>query len=311
MATSKKIRKGGVFRWVLQGVQQNDSFQVPHGTRIRYFAVEPVSLLGAASNLTVGVTPGTYTTATFTVNSVASATTGTLTWGGGASGTITLASGDILTTTAVAAKIASSGATGGWIVTSNGATVNLISTVPANLTAPTIALGTATNITFSSVTTVAGAVDATIVAAAAITTTKQVLTAFTPAAGKDYVAGTLTNSATFALTVSSATTGTIIVCGQPIVLASGDVDTSAHLATKIGGSNIPGYTLSPSSSNVTITQNALNQGIPFPTIAFGTATGITYSQSSSVSADPTYYINFSATSAPGNVNIYIVLETLI
>ena len=94
------------------------------------------------------------TVSTFTVTSVASATTGTLVWGGGASGTITLTSTDISTTTTVAAKIAASMISSQWVVTNVGATVTVTAIVPGSITAPTISLGTATNITFGSVSTV-------------------------------------------------------------------------------------------------------------------------------------------------------------
>lgn len=95
------------------------------------------------------VTYPTSTSATFTVTSVAGATTGTLLWGGSASGTITLAGGDIGTTSAVAAKIAATGAGGGWTVTAVGNVVNMYAS--SNLAKPTIALGSATNITFGPV----------------------------------------------------------------------------------------------------------------------------------------------------------------
>lgn len=99
-------------------------------------------------------TSGLFTTATFTVTSVASATTGTLLWGGGATGTITLAAGDITTTSNVASKIAATGAGGGWTVTAQGTIITLVSTSPGSFLPPTIVLGTATNITFSAVSTI-------------------------------------------------------------------------------------------------------------------------------------------------------------
>src|ERR1035437_7913931 len=137
MATIKRLKKAGVARWYLSAVQQNDSFLVPHGFRMRYLGVETVSTI-SATNITVGAVPGTYANSTFTVTSVASATTGTLAWGGGATGAVTLASGDILTVGAVAAKIAASAPTGGWVVTAVGAVVSMIGVVPGAITAPTI-----------------------------------------------------------------------------------------------------------------------------------------------------------------------------
>lgn len=93
------------------------------------------------------------TTSSFTVTSVVGATAGTLIWGGGAFGTITLTSTDISSTGAVAAKIASSFVSGNWSLSVSSSTVTLTATIPTAQTAPTISLGTATNITFGSITT--------------------------------------------------------------------------------------------------------------------------------------------------------------
>lgn len=309
MASSKQTKKGGQARFVIKNATQNDTFTVPHGFRIRYLGVETLSTLSNAANMTVGVSAGTYETAVFSVTSVVSAVDGTLTWGGGASGTVTLAAGDILSTTLVATKIAATGASGGWVVTSSGAVVTMTGVVPGAKTNPTIALGTATDITFSAVTSVNGAIDSSIVSAAAVSQTKYVVADFAAASGKGGVGSTTPNTATFALSTSSATAGTIIVCGQTVYLVSGDVATGTTLATKLATVKIPGVTITNSTADITISSET-GIGAPMPSLAFGTATGITYTLSSTTSADPTYYINFSAVDPESNVNVYILLDKL-
>jgi hypothetical protein len=309
MAITKKLKKAGVARWYLSAVQQNDSFSVPHGFRMRYLGVETVSTI-SATNITIGAVPGTYTTATFTVTSVAAATTGTLVWGGGATGGVTLAAGDILTVGAVAAKIAASAPTGGWVVTATGAVVSMIGVVPGVLTAPTIALDTASNITFGTVTTVAGAIDNSIVHATALSTSALGIAALTPEANKDYVADNSTESVTFTLNTSSPAAGTIQICGQSFNFTLGQLNTGTTLATQIGTLVIPGYTITPSSNTVKITVNANKVGTAIPTISLGTATGVTYAATTIVKADKTYYVNFTTTSAQGNTNLYVILEKI-
>lgn len=95
-------------------------------------------------------------TSVFSVNSVAGATMGTLSWTGGASGAITLTTPDIVSTTTVALKIAATGASGGWTVTSLNNIVTMTSVLTTPPAMPGIALGSATNITFSSFTYVTG-----------------------------------------------------------------------------------------------------------------------------------------------------------
>lgn len=234
MALSKKLKKGGEARYVIQGATNNDFFTVPRGFHIRYAAVENLSALPFSGTVSFGKVAGTYTTATFAVTSVASATTGTLTLGGGASATVTLVAADILTTSAVAAKIAASSPVnmsaalvGQWIVTANGANVTLISSVPGNFTAPTISLGTATNITFGSVTTVAGSVDATYLPATPIASTFGSITNVTPA----LTAANTVNSSQIGTTLNVTFTSTTGAAGTYYIGSNQGLNSSSAYVT--------------------------------------------------------------------------------
>src|ERR1700690_949431 len=95
MALSKKLKKGGEARYVVQGATNNDFFTVPRGFHVRYLAVENLANLATSGTISVGKVPATYTTATFAVTTAITTSAQTFTWGGGASGTF-------LTTTASA-----------------------------------------------------------------------------------------------------------------------------------------------------------------------------------------------------------------
>lgn len=304
MSTSKKLKKSGGLHWTIKNVASNDSFTLPRGFRIRSMHSEIINTQSAA-NLILGLTAGTYATSTFTVTAPCG-TSSDLTWGGGASGTVAVTSGD--TAVQVAAKIAAAGAGASWTVTANGAVVTMVGVVPGVITAPTLAMGT-TGVTISAITSVAGTSDNSAVNATAIGTTAQTVTGYTFQAGKDVNPATKTKKTTFTLAVNSATTGNILFNGTMVTLAAGDVDTAAHLATKLATINLPGYVVTANSNVVTVAALEEGTGHNFVKLELGTATGISWS-TAQIDTDLTYYVNFSNTNPIGNINLYVMLEKL-
>ena len=211
MSLSKKLKKGGEARVVLQGAVNNDFFTLPRGFHIRYTAVENLSVLPLSGTVSFGKVAGAYTTASFAVTTAITTSAQTFTWGGGASGTFltTTASATGATLASTAAFIAaaspvqmSAGLVGTWIVTSSGASVTMISSVPGNFTAPTLSMG-GTGAVIGSVTTVAGSVDVTYLPATPITSTFGSITNVTPS----LTAANTVNSSQIGTTLSVTFTG--------------------------------------------------------------------------------------------------------
>jgi len=178
-----QLKKGGDSRYIIDKPAQKEYFVIPKGQRIKHIYVETIGTMTGTNNITIGESEAVVETAYFDVTSVASATAGTITIAGV---TVTLAAGDITTTTKVAEKIVAT-AIAGWTVSNVANRVTLVSTGEGNKTDVTAVLGTATNITFSAVTTTQGTLPAEVVSSATVSNTAGTVAQLTIAAGKDIV----------------------------------------------------------------------------------------------------------------------------
>jgi hypothetical protein len=126
--------------------------------------------------------------------------------------------------------------------------------------------------------------------------------------GKNFQPSSQATKAVFGLSVSSASAGTINFMGQIVNLAAGDVDTAAHLTSKLQAVVIPGWTITGSSPNVTAQSKAAGIGNIDPFMAAGTATGITWTTTITLQ-DQTYYVNTNSV-AVGNANVSVMLNKI-
>ena len=306
---SKKLKKGGVARYVIDPLSQNVTFTVPPGIEVTRIFAECKSTLTGTPKMIISTASGTIPVQRFTVTSVNSATTGDITVD---TITVSLGSGDIDTVGHVADAIAAADLSSkNWIVTDNGATVTLTGFVPKAVTsAITVALSTATNITFSDVTVVtAGVVGSLFLSSSTLPKTIGQVSELTSSIQSTYKVNSTqsVNSVVFSPSVSNAVAGTVIVCGVPIALASGNVDTAAHFITKVASALVPGYTMVDGTTTLTISANSNTQGLGLPTMVLGTATGITWTQVNTY-ANKTYYITTGSPAIAAATKLYIITQ---
>lgn len=252
MAISRKLKKGGEARYVIQGATNNDFFLLPRGFHLRYLAVENLANLPVSGTVSLGKVPATYTTATFAVTTAITTSAQTFTWGGGAFGTFvtTVASATGATFASSAAFIAAqspvpTGPTLGasWIVTSNGASVTMISSAPGPYTAPTLGMG-GTGCVISAVTTVQGTLDVTYMPASVLQQQVGSITEFTPFVLPAYKV----NSSQVGTTLTTTFTSTTGAAGTYYVGSSGGLlnTQSAYVVPGVG----PGLGNSLTNANV-------------------------------------------------------------
>ena len=168
MAFLRKLKKGGTGRWVVYNAQQNDTIVVPRGFRLRYLAAESLANQTSVGTVSLGVSPATLGVYSYTLTTVTGATAGTINVSGNNNaGQFTLVAADVVspTATSIAAAIANparitTAVTGNstawnWIITAVGATLYFTQPVGvAGTFTPTLALGSATNITLGAMTVV-------------------------------------------------------------------------------------------------------------------------------------------------------------
>lgn len=258
MALSKRLKKGGVSRYVIQGANNNDYFLLPRGFHIRYLAVENLANLPSMGTVSLGNKLGVYTTATFTVTGPFTSSSNAMTWGGGAFGTVTATAAVVTAATNAtsAAYIASvspvqTGPTLGatWILSANGANVTMISSAPGSFTAPTVTVGSS-GLTVGSITTTLGSIDTTFMPATNLQQSFGAVTELTPFVNAAYK----TNSSLFGTSLTTTFTNTTGAAGTYYLggnqgmnsvsaysppLGSGSGSGTANVYTQLGAGGTP------------------------------------------------------------------------
>ncbi len=286
MALVKKLKKGGVSRWVLKGATSGDYFVVPRGFKVLgNLTVENTTQLNGTGTLSLGKNIGINDVYTITVTSAYTGT-GTCTWGGGVVNAATVVSATQATAIAAlaggvtgAAQLAASAAaialnqptlTGVYgnmslfNVTAVGATIVLTGAVPGAATpAPTLSsTGAATFSAFVHTTT--GSVDATYMSPVVVPATTagsvSLIPIVSPVASPTAVSNLAVssyngNSLTTTYTTTNTATGTYNLCGQPITIPYNATTalTAPQIGILMGGRSVYSATLAYSSSgNVTV-----------------------------------------------------------
>ena len=271
MALLKKLKKGGIARWVLKGATSGDFFTVPRGFKILgTLTVENASQLGATGTLSLGKTVGVNDVYTITVTNAYTGT-GTMTWGGGVVNAATVVSA--AQATAIAAL--AGGATGAaqlaataavialnqptlvgvygnvsvFNVTAVGATVVLTGSVPGAVT-PAPTLSSTGGATFSAfVHTTTGTVDTTYMSPVMIPATTANSVSLLPivppltsssATSNLAVSGYNGNSLTATYTTTLSSTGSLVLAGQtvPVPYVSGSALTANQVGILMGGRSV-------------------------------------------------------------------------
>jgi hypothetical protein len=182
MAVLKRIKKGGIARWVLKGATSGDFFVVPRGFKVLGpMTVENATQLTGTGTLSLGKTVGINDVYSIIVTTICTTSGTTLTWGGGVvnAGTVISAATGVLINAvvgadaklaAMAAAVAAAqptlvGVYGNqplFNVTSNGATIILTAATPGAVTpAPTLSGSNSFAVAGGFVHTTTGSVDTT------------------------------------------------------------------------------------------------------------------------------------------------------
>ena len=288
MALVKKLKKGGVSRWVLKGATSGDYFIVPRGFKVLgNLTVENTTQLNGTGTLSLGKTAGINDVYTITVTSAYTGT-GTCTWGGGVVNPSTVVSAAQATAIAAlaggvtgTAQLAASAAAialnqpvllgvyansnvYSFNVTAVGATIVLTGSVPGAVTsAPTLSsTGAATFSAFVHTTT--GSVDTTYMSPTVVpaTTAGSVsLIPIIPPVASSTSSSNVTvstyngNSLTSTFTTTNTSSGTYNLCGQSVNIPYNATTalTAPQLGILMGGRSVYSATLAYSSSgNVTV-----------------------------------------------------------
>jgi hypothetical protein len=246
MSISKKLKKGGEARYVIQNAQSGDFFVLPHGFRLKYLGVENQDIPTVPGYVSLGKVPGVSTVATFTVTGPFTSSTNAATWGGGASGTV-LASAAVVTLATAASSaayiaaqspvLAGYGLPGSWIVTANGAAITMTSTAPFNMTAPTFTVGSS-GLTIGSITTTAGSVDATYMASTPLPLSIFDITDISGNIATTYKINASTNGTKLTATFSSTTgaAGSYVLNGKTVSIPNSL--TALHTGSVMGGRSV-------------------------------------------------------------------------
>jgi hypothetical protein len=340
MAVMKKIKKGGVARYTLFGVQQNDSFTVPRGFRIRYIGVESLATSTAAVNFGIGVVPGVFPVQTLTTN-------GTAVGGSGTTVTIDNIAVTIVqldTAVVVMDKIMAAYAAGSFtnaattstqswtMVRTSPTVITITGSAPAAVAGVSIAVGSITGFTLTAAQVAAGSVDVTVVNSTAMsayradTPGQNSVVAGTVQANFDYIPGSHSPNIynTFS-SYSSSTVGTFIVNGYtftPKTAGTADIaGIAAACAAAVNASTpitgLMAFTTATSGQLVVTYAPIVGGNTPSTPLTYNYAgiTGATVGTITATknSADITYYVSMSGRYLPqvvGTPNMYIILDKL-
>jgi hypothetical protein len=334
MSALSKVKKGGTARWVIRGVQQNDTFTIPRGFRIRYLAAEPtVTAPGGTNKIGIGVAAGTFPVQTWTAAGTVGGSTTTVTVDGIA---VTVVQGD--TASIVVDKIMAAYAAGSftnaattslesWTLSRNGLVITATGNCPKSTVGITTTYGSITGFTVTSAQVVAGSVDetavnATTIANYAIDYPGQEAAGYTP----------LTLQSGFDINSPSHSPYTKITFSSYTGTMAGGMTVNGVAYNPTGTTNVTNQatavkTLINASSNQTGLSAVSAAGVvtiynnkPFygsssvypPVVNVANLTGATVATASSA-LDKTYYLNLSgygSKSLEGNVNLYVLLEKL-
>jgi trimeric autotransporter adhesin len=313
MAVSKKLKKGGEARYVIQGATNNDFFTLPRGFHIRGFMVENLANTIPGGSVSLGKVPGTYTTATFAVTTAFTSSSNAATWGGGAFGTVTATAAVVTaaTTASSAAYIASTspvqsapGLPGYWIVTANGSNITMISSVPFNMTAPTLTVGSS-GLVIGTITTTAGSLDTTYMSAQALSSQFGALANLTSSINSAYTMNTSQSGATLSVTFTNTTgaAGTYTIGGNSGLNTQSIINSAGSgQANTVTGSNF-GQAISIPNSFTAIATGFVMGGCSYYTATIATSAsgtnfvnGVSFTSSATPSTTAT---NLAATIVPG------------
>lgn len=338
MSALSKVKKGGVARWVINGVQQNDTFTVPRGFRIRYMAAEPLITAAAGTNqIAVGTAIGVFPVQTLTGNGVAVGGSGTTVTIDGIA--VTVAQLD--TSAVVLDKIMAAYTAGSFtnaattsleswtMVRTSPTVITITGNCPKTVAGVSIAVGSITGFTLTAAQVTAGSVSATVVNA---TTMQNYAIDYPGQAYSGYTALTLQTSfdvcspshsphtyVTFA-SYTGALTGSFSVNGvsyTPTQTAASVTGQATGVRDIINASsNQTGISAMLGAAGVVVITNFRpfygTASASAPTVVVSGLTGATVTKAS-VDLDRTYYVSLSgqaAKSLEGNVNLYVLLEKL-
>lgn len=320
---ASKLRKGGDARYVIAPVAQNDTFQIPRGFKLREFVADTLgTVTTTAPTVVLGVVPAVQQVGTITVAGVAGAASTVFSIGGVASAVQIAISNTVLQTVALilsqfgpGGPQASALLNAGWVITAHPTLTDRVvvtgspsktSSAPAivttSLTVQTVTAAVATN----------GSSDATIMTSQTLPTTIYTIKDLSAniVAGKAFLSAGNLDKLVVTFTTTSTSAGYYLVNGvQSPLIASGQ--TTSQIVTTLATMKIPGYSLSPSSNVLTITNLSSGAGVPQPTFGSYAPQAVTGTTWTSVFTpeDTTVYVAVDL-NAVGNANFYAILQKM-